>query len=115
MYNFNIVGVSSMLCFFKHQQEASEDPHKTGVAYISSYQCTLDALIQSVEYTPLDQDWNLDQAIQSVIQFWMSNLESVKHWQSRLHDAGKDSILVSRIADQRSLRHELEMLFHESR
>ena len=115
MYNFNIVGVSSVLCFLNHQQEASNCSQKSGVTYISSYQCTLDALIQSVEYTPFHQDWNLDQVIQSVIQFWLSDLESVKHWQNRLEDAGKDSILVSRVADQQSLRQELELLFHGSR
>jgi hypothetical protein len=115
MYTFDIVGVSPILYFFNHQQEQAQKTEKTGVAYISSYNCSLDALIKSVESTQFEQDWQMDDLVQSVLDFWLDNLDSVKHWQRRLQDAGSDTILVSRIANDRALRNELEMMFRMKR
>ncbi|MCU0550495.1 MAG: hypothetical protein MUC48_14195 [Leptolyngbya sp. Prado105] len=111
MYTFNIVGVSPVLSFFAQQQELFEKNLETGVEYISSFECTLDALIHSVETVNAQQSWDLDEVVDSVIKFWMKNSEAVYHWRDRLQDAGKDSLLVSRVADIDALKTEFELLF----
>jgi hypothetical protein len=106
MYTFDIVGVSPVLYFFNHQQEQLVQPQKTGVTYVSSYECSLDALIKSVESTTFAPDWAIDDVVQSVLDFWLDGLESVKYWKQRLQDEPEAVVLVSRVADDRSLRNE---------
>jgi hypothetical protein len=111
MYTFDIVGVSPVLSFFNQQQELLEKNLETGVEYVSSFECTLDALIHSVETVSPQHQWNLDEVVDTVVSFWLKNSDMVYHWKDRLQDAGKDSLLVSRVADIDSLKTELELLF----
>lgn len=111
-YTFDILGVSPVLYFFNQQQEKQEKKQPTGVAYIASYQCSLDALIQSVEIFPPQQDWDLEQVLKTVINFWINNAESIQYWKKRLNDAGNENLLVSRVADINSLRSEFELLLN---
>lgn len=111
MYTFNIVGVSPVLSFFNQQQELLQKNLGAGVEYVSSFECTLDALIHSVETVSPQHQWNLDEVVDTVVSFWLKNSDMVCHWKDRLQDAGKDSLLVSRVADIDSLKTELELLF----
>lgn len=109
-YSFDIVGVSPVWQFFNHQQHQGQKTQPQGVEYISTRKCTLDALIKSVEPVPAKWDWNLDQVVDTVIQFWLNNSESVGYWKSRLIDAGSDNLLVARVADIEALQSEFEFL-----
>lgn len=109
-YSFEILGVSPLLSFFNHQQERQEQP-ESGAAYLGAPRCTLDAFIDSVGSIPRPYEWNLDRVVDSVIQFWMTNAESVQHWRSRLEDAGNQSVIVARVADVNALRSEFEHIF----
>jgi hypothetical protein len=109
-YSFEIVGVSPILTFFNHQQETQRQPH-AGAEYLGAYQCTLDAFLKSVESVPLRRDWQLDRVVDTVINFWLSHAEQVRHWKRRLEDAGAQNILVARVADLHSLRMEFESLY----
>lgn len=109
-YTFEILGVSPVLQFFNHEQEAANSGGNSGVAYLSSYRCTLDALIQSVEVISPKHGWQPDSAIDTVIRFWMRNADTIQYWKQRLDDAGSQNLLVSRMADLRSLRCEFESL-----
>lgn len=116
MYTFSIVGVSPILYFFNQQQQILNQNLQTGVEYVPSYRCTLDALIQSVEEVSSKHDWNLDDVVDTVVNFWMNNSEAIRHWKNRLHDAQGESIqgesiLVSRVADIQALKNEFEFLF----
>lgn len=106
-YSFEIVGVSSILSFFNHQQASQR---QAGAEYLGAYQCTLDAFIESVESTPMRHNWNLDQVVDTVIKFWLNNAEQVYHWKHRLKDAGAQNLLVARVADLDALRAEFESL-----
>lgn len=109
-YSFEIVGISPVLAFFNHQQEAQRQPN-TGAEYLGAYQCTLDAFIRSVESVPSQRGWNLDQVVDTVIGFWLNHAEQVRHWKRRLEDAGTQNLLVARVADLHSLRVEFEFLY----
>ncbi|NEO40996.1 MAG: hypothetical protein F6J90_33555 [Moorea sp. SIOASIH] len=109
-YTFEILGVSPVLDFFNHQQKLIQRKVPPGLKYLGTYQCTLDALIESAETIPSQADWSLDQAVDSVIQFWMNHPEIISYWKQRLNDAGKDNLLVSRVSDFESLKAELESL-----
>jgi hypothetical protein len=111
MYLFNIIGVASILHFFNHEQAQKAKPQPSGVTYIASYSCSLDAVIQSVENTQFQPNWQQEDILQSVMNFWLANLDSVTHWQQRLQDSGSDTLLISRVADPHSLRQELELVF----
>jgi hypothetical protein len=112
-YTFEILGVSSVLQFFNYQQEVLPQRPQTGVEYIGSYRCTLDALLESVETVSPDSGWDLDEAVDTIIDFWMHNFESVRHWKKRLEDAGNQNLLVTRLADVRSLQSEFEWLLSQ--
>jgi hypothetical protein len=110
-YTFEILGVSPVLHFFNHQQEISFNNQSTGVEYLGTYQCTLDAFLESIEEVVPKQGWRGDQVVDTVIQFWVNNLDSIQHWKRRLEDAGKENLLVARVADIQSLQAEFERLF----
>lgn len=109
-YSFDIVGVSPVIQFFSHQQHSLQEPQNMGIEYIGTPKCTLDALIKSVEFVPQKWGWNIDEVVDTVIEFWMKNSESVSYWKSRLVDAGKDNLLVARVADIQALQAEFESL-----
>ena len=82
-----------------------------GVEYLGTHKCTLDALLRSVETVPSMRGWDLDQVLDSVINFWMNNADRIRYWKARLNDAGSENLLVSRVADIHSLQAEFESLF----
>jgi hypothetical protein len=108
-YTFEIVGVSSALSFFNHQQEIQQKP-RPGAEYLGAYRCTLDAFIESIETVPLRREWRIDRVVDSVIGFWLNNAEQIYHWKKRLEEAGTENLLVARVADLDSLRMEFESL-----
>jgi hypothetical protein len=110
-YTFELLGVSPVLDFFSHQQELSHQPSSGGVEYLSSYHCTLDAWIESVQGVPPERGWDLDRAVDTVVDFWLNNVEAVSHWKRRLEDAGDHNLVIARLADFRSLQAEFERLF----
>lgn len=109
-YTFEVLGVSTVLHFFNHQQEIIYTQSKPRVEYIGAYRCTLDAFLQSVETVPPQQGWNLDQVVETVIDFWVHNSDKVQLWKQRLEDAGHENLLVARISDLKSLRATFESL-----
>jgi len=110
-FTFELLGVSPVLDFFNHQQQQSHRQPPTGVEYLGSYKCTLDAFIKSIETVSPQRGWELDQAVDTVVNFWLNNVDAIHHWQKRLDDAGKENLVVARFADLRSLRAEFEQLF----
>jgi plasmid maintenance system antidote protein VapI len=109
-YTFDIVGVSPVLYFFARQQQAGQNSQLMGVEYFGTYKCTLDALLESLEKIPAKSSWNLDQAVDTVVKFWMNNSDSIHYWKARLRDAGRDNLLVARVADIKGLKAEFELL-----
>ena len=109
-YSFNLVGVSPVLHFFHHQPQSLVKPQHQGIEDLGTHTCTLDTFLASIEPVPVKWGWNLDQVVDTVIEFWMNNAESINYWKSRLNDAGHDSLLVARVADMNSLSEELESL-----
>ncbi|MDJ0735913.1 MAG: hypothetical protein QNJ47_17920 [Nostocaceae cyanobacterium] len=113
-YTFEIVGVSPIVDFFHHQQQTATKPQTQGVEYLGSHKCTLDALIETVEEIPSTKwSWEKDKVVDTVIEFWMNNPDSIHYWKSRLVDAGSNNLIVARLADIKSLRSEFESLLGE--
>ena len=112
-YSFDIVGVSSILHFFDHQQQSWGNSEAQGIEYVGSHICSLDAFLESVEPILPKWDWNKDEVLGTVIKFWMNNSENISYWKSRLTDAGKNNLLVARVADIKALRTELESLLNK--
>ena len=112
-YAFDLVGISPTLSFFYQQQEIKEKS-PNNVEYLGQHQCKLDSFLSSVETVSQQNNWDLDEVVDSVIGFWVNNSESVQYWKSRLEDAGRDNLLVARVGDIKSLRTAFESLLHES-
>ncbi|MFQ3617516.1 MAG: hypothetical protein SNJ57_10170 [Cyanobacteriota bacterium] len=108
-YSFELVGISPILSFFNHQHST---PAYRGAEYLGAYRCTLDAFLESVETVPPKRGWNLDAVVDSVVNFWLNNGEQVRHWRQRLEDAGRENVLVARIADVRAMQQEFEALLN---
>ncbi len=109
-YTFDILGVSPILEFFNHEQGINQKKNRGGVEYIGAYKCTLDALIQSVEPVPPKRGWDLEEVVETVIDFWVNNPESIWYWRDRLEDAGGQNLLVARVGDIKALRAEFESI-----
>ncbi|MFM2431710.1 MAG: hypothetical protein RLZZ511_2923 [Cyanobacteriota bacterium] len=111
MFTFNIIGVTPLLSFFDYQQQQTQP----GITYFTSQRCSLDAVLRSLAHTDFDPTWDNEAMMQSVVNFWMNNIETITHWQSRLQDADQDvsnrPILVHRLAQPQALRQELETLW----
>lgn len=113
-YTFELLGISPVLDFFNHQQNFVQKPPAVGVEYLGSYECTLDAFLESVETVPPKQGWNMDEVVDTVIQFWVNHSEPIRYWKTRLCDAGRDNLLVARVADIGSLKAEFETLLDKN-
>jgi hypothetical protein len=111
-YTFEIVGVAPVVQFFQHQQDRSQQPRTPGVAYFGSYCCTLDAVLQAMEFAAPERSWQQDTAVETVLAFWLQNADRIQYWKQRLEDAGTENLLVSRLADLRSLQSVFEQLLN---
>jgi len=109
-YTFELLGVSPVLAFFAHQHDLATQDSR-GAAYVASHRCTLDAFIDSVNTATPDRGWNLDRAVDAVVSFLLKNGEQISYWKQRLDDAGRENLLVARLADVEALRLEFESLF----
>jgi hypothetical protein len=109
-YTFDIVGVSPLLQFFNQQQQIWQQPSRQGVEYLGMHNCTLDTFLKSVESVPTQRGWNMDRVVDTVIQFWVNNSDSIRYWKASLTHAGKDNLLVTRLADITALQAEFESL-----
>jgi plasmid maintenance system antidote protein VapI len=109
-YTFELLGISPVLDFFNHQEKFHQKNQSVGIEYLGSYQCSLDAFIESVENVSPKRGWEMDRVVDTVIQFWMNQSECIRYWKERLKDAGKENLLVARVADIQSLQAEFESL-----
>lgn len=113
-YTFELLGISPVLDFFNHQQKFIQKDSPAGIEYLGSYQCTLDAFIESVETVSSKPGWEMDRVVDTVIQFWMNHSEHIRYWKARLDDAGRENLLVARLADLKSLKTEFESLLDKN-
>ncbi|MFE1748667.1 hypothetical protein [Coleofasciculus sp. H7-2] len=112
-YTFEILGVSPILYFFNHQQEIIQaEPHRA--EYLGSPKCTLDAFLESVETVPPKRGWNLEEVLDTIIDFWLNNSDNIQYWNKRLKDAGKENLVVARVADIKALRAEFDSLLGQN-
>ncbi len=112
-YAFDIIGVSPVLHFFNQQVQSSKNQPNQGVEYLGTHACTLDAFIETAESITPKMSWNNDEVVETVISFWMNNSDSIRYWKSRLQDAGKDNVIVARLADIKALQSEFELLLNQ--
>jgi hypothetical protein len=108
-YSFDIVGVTPILDFFYYQQQVEQNPHRSK-AYLGSYQCTLDSFIKSTEMIPLKPDWNWDQVIESIIDFWLYQEETIQTWKQTLENSHQENLIIARVANVKWLRQEFQSL-----
>jgi len=110
-YEFDLVGVVAPLEFFDHQQRTERHPQRSK-AYLGSYCCTLDGFIGATERVHHRPNWDWDQAVESIIAFWLSQGERVHHWKQVLDSTdGSDHLVVGRVVNYHCLRSEFEGLF----
>lgn len=109
-YTFDILGVSPVLYFFNQKQEILQTEGEIGIEYLGTHRCTLDAFLESVETVSPNKEWDLDGVVETVIDFWLKNAESISYWKDRLEDAGRENLLVARVADIYSLRATFESI-----
>jgi hypothetical protein len=115
-YSFDIIGITPVLQFFNHQQRL-ETKRDRAQAYLGSYCCTLDAFIAATEAVHRKPDWDWDAIVSTIVDFWLSQEQDVRHWQqqfSALKDSQKQdshNLIVARVVNYDCLRSEFESLF----
>ncbi len=110
-YSFELLGISPVLHFFNQQQKLKAE-NNLNVEYLGNRKCSLDVFLKSVETVSAHRSWRADKVVETVINFWMNNADSVQYWNSRLKDAGEDNLLVARVGDIKSLRQSFELLLN---
>lgn len=113
-YIFDILGVSPLLDFFTQQQTIQKKTANLDLEYLGSYTCTLDSFLESVETVSGQKTWEIDEVVDTVINFWMHNEEKVSYWTERLEDAGSQNLLVARVGDIQGLRVTFESLINSN-
>lgn len=108
-YSFDIVGVTPILDFFYYQQQVEQNPHRAK-AYLGSYQCTLDSFIKSTEMISQKPDWNWDQVIESIVDFWLHQEETIQTWKQTLENSHQENLIIARVANVKWLRQEFQSL-----
>lgn len=109
-YAFDLVGVAPMVEFFHHEQARSQEDEILWPAYLGVTGCDLDLFLESMEDAIQIRGWDIDEASQSVIQYWMDNAEAIRHWRDRFKLAGDYNLVVGRVADCVTLQAEFEAM-----
>jgi plasmid maintenance system antidote protein VapI len=112
-YTFELIGISPVLSFFNYQYERQFDNQQKRAQYLATHRCTLDAFLDSAKIVSPEQGWQLDRVVDTIINFWLNNADQVRHWRHRLEDAGKENLLVGRVADFEALKSEFEFLLRQ--
>jgi hypothetical protein len=109
-YSFDIIGVSPVIQFFQYQQQV-EQTRDRAKAYLGSYDCTLDSFISSTEMIWHKPDWNWDNVVSEIVNFWLEHEDKIKRWKLELDKLEGDNLIVARVANIDRLRSEFESLF----
>jgi hypothetical protein len=110
-YSFDIIGIAPVLQFFNHQQRV-ETTRDRSQAYLGSYCCTLDAFIAATEAVHRRPDWDWDAIVSTIVAFWLSQETDIRHWKQQFAAVqGSQNLIVARVVNYDSLRHEFETLF----
>lgn len=109
-YAFDIVGISSVLQFFNYQQRSENNPRHSKT-YLGSHICTLDSFIKAADMAPQKPDWDWNEVVAAMVQFWINQEAKVRYWKLELEQVGNDNLIVARVANYDSLRSEFEGLF----
>lgn len=108
-YSFDIIGVAPVLTLFNYQQQVEQNP-KGGKTYLGSHTCTLDSFIQSTQIIPYKPDWDWDEVVTTIINFWLNHEENIRYWKAELETVGQENLLVARVTNVNALRWEFESL-----
>lgn len=111
-YTFDIVGVTPIAKFVQFQHQFARKPNRSKT-YLGSYDCSLDGLIKATKMIPHKPNWDWDQVLQEIVNFWLRSEESIQHWNQQLKAVREESLLVARITNSDALRQEFEYLFQE--
>lgn len=109
-YSFDLLGVAPILKFFEHQQRVEQNPYR-GKAYLGSYKCSLDAFIQSTQTLPYKPNWDWDEVVKTIVNFWLRHEDKVRYWKSELETLGQENVIVAQVTNFEAMRSELETLF----
>lgn len=105
--------IAPVLQFFQHQQRV-ETTRKRSQAFLGSYCCTLDAFIEATEAVHRKPDWDWDAIVGTIVAFWLSQDTDIRHWKQQLAIAqGDQNLIVARVVNYDSLRHEFETLLDD--
>jgi len=111
-YIFDIVGVTPIGKFVQFQHQFARNPNRSKT-YLGSYDCSLDGLIKATKMIPYKPNWDWDQVLQEIVNFWMKSEESIQHWHQQLKEVREESLLVARVTNSEKLRQEFEWLFDQ--
>ena len=110
VYTFDIIGVTPITQFIQFQHQFSRKPNRSKT-YLGSYDCSLDGLIKATKMIPHKPDWDWDEVLAEIINFWLQSEERIEHWKQELATVREESLLVGRVANSDSLRQEFESLW----
>ncbi|MGK7940299.1 MAG: hypothetical protein AB4062_09160 [Crocosphaera sp.] len=109
-YCFDIIGTTSVLTFFNYQQKLEQNKNR-GKAYLGSYECSLDGFIESLNTIPKKPDWDWDDVVGSMVNFWLKNEDKVRYWQGNVNSEDPETVIVARVGKIEALRSEFESIF----
>ncbi|OKH11316.1 hypothetical protein [[Limnothrix rosea] IAM M-220] len=110
-YSFDLLGVTPLINFFEYQQKNEQDPYRPKT-YIGSYNCTLDSFIDAMDMIPKKPEWDWDQVVEKMVQFWVRHEDRVRACEDDLNvDSDEPQLVIARVVNIEALRDNFELLF----
>ncbi|MDG2991398.1 hypothetical protein L3556_10715 [Candidatus Synechococcus calcipolaris G9] len=106
---FEILGISPVIKLLQEQEIYAQEQD---IEYLGVHHCTLDTFVSSVEDISQRRHWHVQQAINTVMNFWVNNPEKIKYWAGQLEPENCNHLLLARVGKLEGLRTRWEGLFY---
>lgn len=106
---FEILGIAPVIKLLQEQEICVREQE---IEYLGVHHCTLDVFVSSVEDISQRRQWQVQPAIDTVVNFWVNNPEKVKYWAHRLDPENWNHLLLARVGKLEGLRTRWEGLFY---
>jgi hypothetical protein len=114
MFLFEIVDTCLKEQFLCYQSRFGQQLRRLGIIYIPVLECSLESVLDAIEYIPLDRKFQVDQLSLAIIDYWFSHPYVIEHWIDQLSLANRgcywDHVLICRMTHLPTFRDRLEQL-----
>jgi hypothetical protein len=114
MFSFEIVDIRLKEHFLDYQARFGKQLRTLGIVYIPVLECSLESVLDAIDYIPFDRSVHMDHLSLAIIDYWFSHSYTIEDWCHQLSIANQgcywDNVLICRMIHLPTFRHQLEYL-----